>query len=79
MVTKAELGVNVRKLDSNLRTAMITPCSTCGKYRNGKVEQSMDSPSSPRISSPMSSHAILHLRDLEFEDDKEEEEGTAKQ
>jgi hypothetical protein len=66
MVTKAELGVNLRKLDSNLRTALITPCSSRGKNRNSKVQHSQNSPSSPRLSSPMSSHVIAQLGDLEI-------------
>jgi hypothetical protein len=76
MMTKAELGVNVRKLDSNLHTAFITPCSTRGKNRNGRVGPSENSSSSPHLSSPMSAHAIA--RDLESENDEEDQSETAK-
>ena len=65
MVTMAQLGVNVRKLNSNLRASLVTPSSTRGKNRNdfdknrkGMVGESQTLPSSPLFSSPMSSHAI---------------------
>jgi hypothetical protein len=81
MVTMAQLGVNVRKQNSNLRAALVTPGSTRGKNknRNGMVEVSQNLPSSPRFSSPMSLHAISQLRDLKSEEDKEGNSETANQ
>jgi hypothetical protein len=86
MVTMAQLGVNVRKLNSNLRAALITPSSTRGKNRNGFCKNrkgimgdSQNLPSSPCFSSPMSLHAIAQLRDLESEEDEEDESETADQ
>jgi hypothetical protein len=70
----------VRRLGSNLRASLVTPCSTRRKNRNGEVnfeERSMDSPDSARRFSPPSSHAIAHLRDLE--DDKKNQEGCAEE
>jgi hypothetical protein len=85
MVTMAQLGVNVRKLNSNLRASLVTPSSTRGKNRNdfnknrkGMVGESQTLPSSPLFSSPMSSHAIARLRDPESEDEEDESE-TANQ
>ncbi len=75
MVTKTK-GGDVRRLHSKLRASLVTPCSTRRKNRNGKVyfeEQSMDSPDSSSQYSPLSSHAIAHLRDLE--EDEEDKEG----
>ena len=80
MVTMAQLGVNVRKHNSNLRAASVTPRSTRGKNRNGMVGESRTVSSSPRLlSSPMSLHAIAQLRDLESEEDEEDESETANQ
>jgi hypothetical protein len=86
MVTMGQLGVNVRKLNSNLRASLVTPSSTRGKNRNdfdknrkGMVGESQNLPSSPRFSSPISSHAIARLRDLESEEDEEDESETANQ
>jgi hypothetical protein len=86
MVTMAQLGVNVRKLNSNLRAALITPSSTRGKNRNGFCKNrkgimgdSQNLPSSPCFSSPMSLHAIAQLRDLESEEDEEDVSETADQ
>jgi hypothetical protein len=85
MVTMAQLGVNVRKLNSNLRAFLVTPSSTRGKNRNdfdknrkGMVGESQTLPSSPLFSTPMSSHAIAQLRDPESEDEEDESE-TANQ
>jgi hypothetical protein len=86
MVTMAQLGVNVRKLNSNMRASLVNPSSTRGKNingfdknRKGMVGESKNLPSSPRFSSPMSSHAIARLRDLESEEDEEDESETANQ
>jgi hypothetical protein len=81
----AQLGVNVRKLNSNLRAFLVTPSSTRDKNRNdfdknrkGMVGESQNLPSSPLFSSPMSSHAIARLRDPKSEDEEDESE-TANQ
>jgi hypothetical protein len=79
MVTMAQLGVNVRKLNSNLRAALVTPDSTRRKNRNGMVGESLNLPLSPRFSSPMSLQAIAQLRDLESEEDEEGNYETANQ
>jgi hypothetical protein len=52
--------------------------SSRGKNRNGRAWPSENSPSSPRLSSPMSAHAIAQLRDLESDDDGEDQSETAK-
>jgi hypothetical protein len=83
MVTKT-IG-DVRKLGSNLHASLITPGSTRRRNRNGKIHVKdgvMDVPDPACRFSPISSHAIAHLRDVE--DDKENqkycaEEVTAKQ
>jgi hypothetical protein len=49
------------------------------KNRIGMVEVSQNLPSSPCFSSPMSSHAIAQLRDLESEEDEEGNSETANQ
>jgi hypothetical protein len=83
MVTKT-IG-DVRKLGSNLHVSLITPSSTRRRNRNGKVNVDdgvMDAPDPACRFSPMSSHAIAHLRDVEDEKENQEdcaEEVTAKQ
>jgi hypothetical protein len=69
---------DVRKLGSNLHASLITPGSTRRRNRNGKVHVEdgvMDVPDSAFRFSPMSSHAIAHLRDVE--DDEENQEDCA--
>jgi hypothetical protein len=78
MVT--ETNGDVCRLDSNLCSFLVTPCSTRRKNRNGKVnfeEGWSDSPDSARLFSPLPLHAIAHLRDLE--DNKKKQEGYAEE
>jgi hypothetical protein len=66
MVTKT-IG-DVRKLGSNLHASLVTPGSTRRRNRDGKVNVEdgvMDAPDTACQFSPMSSHAIAHLRDVE--------------
>jgi hypothetical protein len=81
MVTKVT-GEDVRKLGSKLPTALINPRLAWQKNKKDKVnfeERLVDSPSSPCVFSPMSPHAIGHLRDCEFKDMEDNQEVTAKQ
>ena len=78
MVTKT-IG-DVRKLGSNLHLSLVTPGSTRRGKINGKVnvdEGVMDAPDTACRCSPMSLHAIAHLRDVE--DDEENQEDCAKE
>jgi hypothetical protein len=83
MVTKT-IG-DVRKLGSNLHASLVTPGSTRRGKRNGKVnveDRVMDAPDTACRCSPMSLHAITHLRDVEDDEENQEdcaEEVTAKQ
>jgi hypothetical protein len=83
MVTKT-IG-DVRKLGSNLHASLVTPGSTRREKRNGKVnidDGVMDAPDTACRCSPMSLHAIAHLRDVEDDEENQEdcaEEVTAKQ
>jgi hypothetical protein len=81
MITMAQLGVNVRKLNSNLCAALVTPGSTRGKNMNrkGMVEVSQNLSLSPPFSYPMSLHAIAQLRDLKSKEDEEGNLETANQ
>jgi hypothetical protein len=78
MVTKT-IG-DVRKLGSNLHASLVTPVSTRRGKRNGKVNVDdgvMDAPGTACQCSPMSLHAIAHLRDVV--DDKENQEDCAEE
>jgi hypothetical protein len=78
MVTKT-IG-DVRKLGSNLHASLITPGSTRRGIRKGKVNVDdgvMDAPDTACRCSPMSLHAIAHLRDVE--DDEENQEDCAEE
>jgi hypothetical protein len=83
MVTKT-IG-DVRKLGSNLHVSLITPGTTRRKNRNGKVNVDdgvMNAPDTACRRSPMSLHAIAHLRDVEDDEENQEDcagEVTAKQ
>jgi hypothetical protein len=70
---------------SNLHASLVTPGSTRRGKRNGKVnveDRVMDAPDTACRCSPMSLHAITHLRDVEDDEENQEdcaEEVTAKQ